>query len=279
MCNILLFRSTTKPLFGEEYSDKFDPQVYLRMYYTDNSDPFRLFLMKQLHDFYQSYDSTASKLKILDIGAGPVIAYTISAAPYASEIVLSEYTEANRNTLLKWLNNDPEAHNWTPFFRYIVVDLESKSEEKVPVRAELVRKVVKAVVPCDVNSDPPIPAQYVDQYDIITAFLVLAAACATQEDYVAALVRLHALLKPGGAIVLYASEMNEPPTQPPFSYPVGSHNFFDLQLPRGSISTLLEQAGFCDVKIRPLARQGLQVAEDEYPPYVSFNFVTAYKMN
>ena len=280
MCNILLFRSTTKPLFGEEYSDKFDPQVYLQMYYTDNSDPFRLFLIKQLHDFYQSYDSTASKLKILDIGTGPVIAYTISAAPYASEIVLSEYTEANRDTLLKWLKNDPKVHNWTPFFRYIVVDLEGESEEKVPVRAELVRKVIKAVVPCDVNSDPPIPAQYVDQYDIITSFLVLGSACATQEDYVAALVRLHALLKPGGAIVLYASEMNETPTQPRLSYDsyrVGSHNFFYLQLPRGSISTLLEQAGFCDVKIRPIARQGLQAADDEYPPYASFNFVTAYK--
>ena len=266
-------------MFGEDYFDKFDPQIYLQMYYTDNSDPFRLFLMKELHKFYQSYNSTASKLKILDIGTGPVIAYTISAAPYASEIILSEYTEANRKALLQWLKNDPKAHNWTPFFRYVVVDLEGNSEEDVTVRAELVRNVIKAVVPCDVNSNPPIPTQYVDQYDIITAFLVLVAACATEKDYVAALVRLHALLRPGGKIVLYTSEKNDSPTQPLFSYPVGSHNFFELQLPRGSITVLLEQAGFCDVKIIPLTTQGFQVAEDQYPPYVGFNFVTALKMN
>ena len=33
--------------------------------------------------------------------------------------------------------------------------------------------------------------------------MCLVSACASREDYVAALVRLHALLKPGGKIVLY----------------------------------------------------------------------------
>ena len=37
------------------------------------------------------------------------------------------------------------------------VDLGGKNEEEVQVRAELVSKVVKAVVHCDVNRDPPIP--------------------------------------------------------------------------------------------------------------------------
>ena len=85
-------------------------------------------------------------LKILDIGTGPVIARAISAAPYASEIVLSEYVEASREALLQWLKNDPKAHDWTPIFKHIVVDLEAKSEEEVPIRAELLRKVIKAVV-------------------------------------------------------------------------------------------------------------------------------------
>ena len=137
-------------MFGEDYHDKSDPQSYLQMYYSRASNPFRILLLKQVHEFYHSYKSTASKLKILDVGTGPVIAYTISAAPYASEIVLSEYTEANREALLQWLKNDPRSHGWTPFFKHVVVDLEGKSEEEVPTRAELVRKVVKAVVPCDV---------------------------------------------------------------------------------------------------------------------------------
>ena len=115
-----------------------------------NLAPFQVFKLKQLHEFYQSYPSTA-KLKILEIGAGPSIANTVSAAPHAAEIVPSEYTEANRSALLQWLNNDPNAFDWIHIFKCFVVDLEGKTEEAIPTRAELVRIVVKAVVLCDVN--------------------------------------------------------------------------------------------------------------------------------
>ena len=259
-------------MFGEDYQDKFDLEAFLQMYYTGDISPIRLFLLKHLHDFYQSYKSSGEKLKILDVGSGPVIAYTISAAPQASEIVLSEYAEVNREALLQWLKNDPKSHNWTPFFKHVVVDLEGKSEEEVPIRAELVRKVIKAVVPCDVNSDPPIPAEYVDQYDIVTAFLCLICACATKEDYVAALVRLCALLKPGGMIVLYTVEWN--PSTPTPAYPVGSHKFFNLHISREFISKSLEQAGFCDVKMSLEEH-----AKHSLPGIFAFNFCTACKIN
>ena len=124
---------------------------------------------------------------------------------------------------------------------HVVVNLEGKSEEEVQVRAQLVRKVVKAVVHCDVNRDPPIPPEYVGQYDIVTAFLCLSAACATREDYVAALVRLHALLKSGGKIVLYTSDRKEQVTPTQTSYTVGSQEFFELRLSRDLISKSWEQ--------------------------------------
>jgi len=227
-----------------------------------------------LHTLYQSYKLTNEQLKILDIGAGPVILHTISAAPYASEIILSEYTEANRKALLQWLKNDPNSYNWFPYFKHVVVDLEGKGEEEVPVRMELVRKVIKAVVPCDVNSDPPIPAEYVDQYDIVTSFLCLLDACATEDDYVAALVRLCALLKPGGMIVLYTVE-KKPSAPTPASYPVGSQKFSYLLFSREFVTKSLEEAGFSDVNIMPLRDHGL---EEKSPEVFSFNFCTACKM-
>ena len=270
-------RSTTKSLFGEDYHSKFDTQVYLQKY-ADSPDPIRLFPLKHLHEFYQSYKSTERKLKILDIGTGPVISYAISAAPYASEIVLSEYTEANRKELLQWVQNDPKAHDWTPFLKTVVVDLEGKSEEEVPVRAELIRKVIKAVVPCDVTCDPPIPMQYVDRYDVVTSFLCLMSACTTREDYMAALVRLCALLKPGGKIVLYTAERKESYSSNS-SYSVGSQKFFDLQLSREFIYKSLERAGFCNVKAVVLTRDDLHWTDDKRPELVAFIFVTACKMD
>ena len=264
-------------MFGEDYHDKFDPQSYLQMYYFGASDPVRLFLVKQVHEYYHSYKSTASKLRILDVGTGPVIAHTISAAPHASEIVLSEYSEANREALLQWLKNDPKSHDWTPFFKHVVVDLEGKSEEEVPTRAELVRKVVKAVVPCDVNSDSPIPPEYVDQYDIVTDFFCLVSACATKEDYVAALIRLCALIKPGGTIMLYTCESKPHIPYAESTYSVGSQKFLDRYLSKEFVSKSLEQVGFCDVKIVSLTRQELQIPEDQQPECLGTIFITACK--
>jgi len=268
-----LYRYTTNPLFGEDYHDKFDPQAYLQTYFTDDTDPVQRFKLKQLHKFYQSYKLTETKLKILDIGTGPVIAHAISAAPYASEIVLSEYTEANRKELLQWLKNDPKAYDWTSFFKNVVVDLEGKSEEEVPIRAELVRKVIKAVVSCDVNSDPPIPTCYVDQYDVITDFFCLSAACATKEDYLAGLVRLCALLKPGGKMVLLVGEGKESETLT--SYSVGSQKFSSLLLSKESLLDLLKCAGLFDVKVESVASKVMEGNPDR----VGSNFVTACKTN
>ena len=178
---------------------------------------------------------------------------------------------------MQWLNNDPNAFDWTHVLKYIVVDLEGKTEEEVPIRAELVRKVVKAVVPCDANKDPPIPTENVDQYDIVTDFLCLVSACATTEDYTAALVRLHALLKPGGKIILYTPEYGN--TLTPASYPVGPYQFFDLPLKRDFILKSLEQAGFCDVKRMAKTREELKFPDDFEPDVVAFSFITASKLN
>ena len=267
-------------MFGQDY-DKFNPQDYLHTYYSADTmglSPLQLLTLKTLHDFYQSYESTKAKLKILDVGTGPVLFHTISAAPYAAEIVLSEYAEANRAALSQWLNNDPNAFDWTHIIKHVVVNLEGKSEEEVPIRAELVRKVVKAVVHCDANRDPPIPQEYVGQYDIVTAFLSLTAACATREDFVAALVRLHALLKAGGKIVLSTADRKEEVTSTETSYTVDSQGFFVLRLSRDLISKSLKQAGFCDIKVTVLQRQFLRPDEPNLDA-VGFNFVTASKMN
>ena len=90
--------------------------------------------------------------------------------------------------------------DWTHVYKHVVVDLEGKSGGEIPIRAELVRSHQSCCVPCDATRDPPIPPRYLDQYDVVTDILCLVSACATREDYAAALVRLHALLKPGGKL-------------------------------------------------------------------------------
>ena len=68
----------------------FDPWAYLAFQYGE-VDAFHRHSFKRIHDFYKSCGSPSTGLKGLEFGAGPVIAYVISASLYASEIVLSEY--------------------------------------------------------------------------------------------------------------------------------------------------------------------------------------------
>lgn len=58
-----------------------------------------------------------SKLKILEIGCGPVIACQISAAPHTSEITMAEL---NHNVIVPVANKDPRTSNCSQFFCYVV---------------------------------------------------------------------------------------------------------------------------------------------------------------
>ena len=257
--------------FGESYHEMFDPQAYLD-FFKDVNTPFNsLFPLKHFHEFYSKYDQLLhSGLKILDYGTGPSIHYLISAAPHASEIVLSDYTEGNRTALQQWLENNPNAHDWSPYFKHVVETLEGKSEQEAMAREGQLRSAIKAILPCDANQDPVLQGgeQYQGYFDIISSSLCLENACATREDYAAAVKRLSSLLKPGGRLVMYSTERK--PSSAPGFYEVGEHKFFNVRLQRKFITSSLEQAGFRDIAVVPLT--GIKHPD---PTFIAFLFVTA----
>ena len=65
-----------------------------------------------------------------------------------------------RDSAKKWLMEDPEAFNWSPYFSYVVEKLENKSKEEAEEREEQARRLVKAVVHCDIRETPPIESDY-----------------------------------------------------------------------------------------------------------------------
>ena len=230
----------------EDYVDynHFNPCVYIKAKYavvTDwNSQPLKL-----LHNIFQSYGSTPAGLKVLDFGCGPVPIYQCSSPLHASEIVFAEYTERNRNTLQMWLDNDPNALDFTALFKYVVQDLEGKGEDEVIKRQDDLRSVVKGVIPCDILRDPPLLVPgYEGPYDIIFSSLCLTAACTTHEEYSQAIGRLTKYLKPGGKLILQGTRPRE---DSEYYYYVGSEKFLALSVtPEFRNSTLIEN-GYKDI--------------------------------
>ena len=194
--------------FGSTYHNAFDPEAYLKPRYSGNiTDVVHCaFPLRQLHKFWASLPPHRNGLKVLEFGTGPCLLWEISSAPHASEIVLAEYTAASRKSLQKWKNGDRDAHDWSPYFQYVVQNLEGRSEREAKDREEKLRSVIKAIVACDALQEPLIQNGYEGPYDVIMTFLCLGPACSTEEEYKSAVAKLSALLNPGGRIVVYCTE-------------------------------------------------------------------------
>ena len=233
----------------EDYMDydHFDPLLYIKNMYATvddwNSQPLKL-----LHNIFQSYGSTPAGLKVLDFGCGPVPIYQCSSPLHASEVVFAEYSEKNRNTLQMWLDNDPNAPDFTALFKYVVQDLEGKGGDEVVKRQDDLRSLVKRVIPCDALQDPPLLVpDYEGPYDIIFSSLCLTAACTTHEEYSQSISRLTKYLKPGGKLIL---QDTRPLDDLEYHYYfVGSEKFFALSVTHEFVNSALSENGYKDINI------------------------------
>ena len=259
-------------LFGESYHKKFDPKIYLQEKFTDvDSSPLKTSPLKPLYNFYKSYSATHSKgLEVLDLGCGPTIAYVISAAEYASQIVLAEYTEPNRVEITKWIEKHSDAHDWTPFFKYVITEVEGRRSEEIATREEKLRNAIKAVVPCDLTKDPVMGSEYMQEYDVVQAFLCLEAASSSKDDFVSILKRIWTLTKPGGAFILYSVQRKEQPG--PGVYDFGGTLVYNLRVSVEFVRSSLLTVGFDNIETVPLMSLKEQAGE-----HCSFTLFICYK--
>lgn len=115
-------------LSGTDYQAFFTGREYLSRRFVAGPngeiDPERNvqpFYLKCFHEFYQQFHGRwdNKSARVLEFGGGPTIYPLISAAPHVNNIVFSDYVESCRKEVQLWKDQDPEAHNWTPYFRLV----------------------------------------------------------------------------------------------------------------------------------------------------------------
>lgn len=228
-----------------DYNTDFDPWVYVDTYYSRLNDWHRAPL-KNLHQLYTANYKKGAALKVLNYGCGPVVAFEASAVPYASEIILADYSHSNREVAQLWLDGDPSAPDFSQFYEYVVEDLEGGDDLGAEDREEAVRRLVKAVVSCDVFQDPPIQRGYEGPYDIVYTASCLEDCCQNLQQYAEAVTRLTNLLADGGRLVMNVS-----------SGEVGTSTYYclgDVKLPELNIAehealSVLRTCGYRDEHI------------------------------
>ena len=190
----------------DDYS-RFDAAHYIRTRFPDPDETRTQFYLRHFHEFYQQYhtqwDHTGARL--LEFGGGPIIIPLISAAPFVSEIVFSEYADSCRNEVQLWKDNDPKAFDWMPYIRHVVNKLEQKVDcESAAVRAQTLRSRIHHIVSCDINADQKhlLGCEAVQEpFDIISMNGCIEAVVKSHTQYQQSIAKLKTLMKPGGLLV------------------------------------------------------------------------------
>ncbi|XP_067141339.1 indolethylamine N-methyltransferase-like [Centruroides vittatus] len=108
---------------------EFPPSYYKAM--TGRWAKIEDILAELLHQIFQSGNLPGKRL--LDFGCGPLIHRMASASLRYNDIVLADYSEINRNEIQKWLNEDPDTFDLTPFLERTAI-LEGFEEIKEGVK-------------------------------------------------------------------------------------------------------------------------------------------------
>ncbi|KAM3921445.1 nicotinamide N-methyltransferase-like [Leptodactylus fuscus] len=221
----------------EEYQELFNPKVYLESFYHlgsgSRADKYLYFVLKELVDTF-----TSGKVKgdtLIDIGTGPTIYQLLSACEVFKNIIVSDFTERNREEFNVWLKNQPGAFDWSSVVKH-VCHLEGDSiscQEK----EERLRKSITQVLKCDVQKTNPLDPVTLPQADCVLSCLCLEAACKDYEAYVTAVKNMTTLLKPGGYLVLGGIMGSS-------FYTVGEVKFSSLDLNEDFLREAITGAGY-----------------------------------
>lgn len=258
-----------------EETQYFDTNDYLKTRFYDVNVRDRVLF--QLENFHEAYQRLPRSLRVLDYGAGPAILSVISAAEYASEIVLSDYATSNRESLKKWLRKDSTAFDWSSYFDHVVQKLEGKGETEAREREERLRKVVKDVAYCNIHEDPPLKTTCPGPYDVVSDNLCLGDACHTVQEFTSGITRLGALLKPGGTLMLLVCDrkMDHGATG---VYTVGTRQITILNITGEYIVSTLEHQGFSDIVLKRCRIDNDTTRGYQDEDFMGYVFITAKKI-
>ncbi|XP_071148043.1 nicotinamide N-methyltransferase-like [Mytilus edulis] len=227
-------------LTSTDYSNDFDVNWYINSYYSAVSGcheegDFLTFVLMALHDIFKAGNVHGKTL--LDIGTGPTIHTVISACPYVQNIILSDYSQVNRDALGDWKEDKLQTGSALCQF---VLDIEGgKIHKTVPERFEEIRQKIREILPVDVNKWPPIQLGN-DCPDIIVSSLCFEAACLEVQDYKKIVQNVGRLMTPGCHLVVIG-------VLDQTFYRVGNFRFSCLKISESDLKAVYATNGF-DIK-------------------------------
>ena len=234
-----------------EHKPSVDAGYYLKRRFSDPTDKERgaqPFYLRSIHNFYQKFSGfwNTGSAKLLEYGGGPVIYSLISAAPFVSEVTFADYQQTNIDEVLAWKNCSKGHHDWTPYFKYVISQLEGNdSDEGVVQRQDELRAKCKEFL-CGnllaknvLSSDSEPSDGFYEKFDIVSSNFCCDVVATDVKEYQSYVQSVGELVKPGGFIISLVS-LEESYWHTSYS----DERLFHLYLTKDDAEKAYSEAGF-----------------------------------
>ncbi|GAU89891.1 hypothetical protein RvY_02389 [Ramazzottius varieornatus] len=187
------------------YVENFDHRKYAEQFYGAGqwnleqiASSASGFCMKAVNKFISECEKGGGRF--LDIATGACLANLMPAATKFDHIYCAEFSPAAREELEKWKAGEPDALDWTTYFKY-AANLDGQAENWKAYEA-LLHKAWVSILPCDLTKDDPFAPEKLAPVDVITESFLLCSIVKDVGDLTDAIRRMAQYLKKGGALIL-----------------------------------------------------------------------------
>ncbi len=173
---------------------------------------------------------------VLFFGVGPTLHHVFLAAGTASEIHLGDYLPMNLQEIERWMNRDPEAHDWRAFVRYTLEceGLASPTDDQITQREELTRASITRLLVVDIRSTSSLGDQDVPKYGTVISAYCADSVTDDRAAWETYMERIAGLVRPGGTLLTAALRRSK-------GYFVGGKKFPSANIDEHDIRTVLER--------------------------------------
>jgi hypothetical protein len=179
------------------------PRDYLADYYSA-VEPDEL---ETIRFFAGAIEQASPGEPALYFGVGPTLHHVFLAAPHVSEIHLGDYLPENLREIERWIDRDPDAHDWRAFVRYTLEceGIADPTDDQIGMREELTRARITRLVEVDARQAPP-PG---DRYATVVSAYCADSATADRDTWARYMRHICAYVRPGGLFVTSALRHSE----------------------------------------------------------------------